>query len=64
MDELSQRQQEILNFIRQEVQKKGYPPSVREIGEAVGTVKYRHRFDISKDIEDFRRREWPEDPDF
>lgn len=26
----------ILEFIRQEVQEKGYPPSVREIGEAVG----------------------------
>lgn len=36
MEDLTQRQQDILNFIRQEVQKKGYPPSVREIGEAVG----------------------------
>ncbi|WP_078380811.1 transcriptional repressor LexA [Sutcliffiella halmapala] len=33
---LSKRQQDILNFIKQEVQAKGYPPSVREIGEAVG----------------------------
>lgn len=36
MIKLSKRQQDILNFIKDEVQKKGYPPSVREIGEAVG----------------------------
>lgn len=36
MEELTARQQEILNYIKKEVQKKGYPPSVREIGEAVG----------------------------
>lgn len=33
---LSARQQAILDFIRSEVREKGYPPSVREIGEAVG----------------------------
>ncbi|CAG9621844.1 LexA repressor [Sutcliffiella rhizosphaerae] len=33
---LSKRQQDILDYIKQEVQAKGYPPSVREIGEAVG----------------------------
>ncbi|WAA13508.1 transcriptional repressor LexA [Fervidibacillus halotolerans] len=36
MTKLSKRQQEILNFIKSEVKEKGYPPSVREIGEAVG----------------------------
>lgn len=36
MTKLSQRQQAIINFIRSEVKAKGYPPSVREIGEAVG----------------------------
>ncbi|MBM7603214.1 transcriptional repressor LexA [Metabacillus litoralis] len=36
MTKLSKRQQDILTFIKDEVQKKGYPPSVREIGEAVG----------------------------
>lgn len=36
MTKLSRRQEEILGFIKVEVQKKGYPPSVREIGEAVG----------------------------
>lgn len=36
MTKLSKRQEEILGFIKVEVRKKGYPPSVREIGEAVG----------------------------
>ncbi|WP_100404394.1 transcriptional repressor LexA [Bacillus solitudinis] len=36
MSKLSKRQQEILDYIKNEVRKKGYPPSVREIGEAVG----------------------------
>ena len=33
---ISKRQQAILTFIKEEVRAKGYPPSVREIGEAVG----------------------------
>ena len=36
MSKLSGRQQAILDFIKSEVREKGYPPSVREIGEAVG----------------------------
>lgn len=36
VSKLSKRQQEILDYIKIEVKKKGYPPSVREIGEAVG----------------------------
>ncbi len=36
MSKLSKRQQAILDYIKGEVKKKGYPPSVREIGEAVG----------------------------
>ncbi|MCJ8006364.1 transcriptional repressor LexA [Lederbergia wuyishanensis] len=36
MIKLSKRQQDILDFIKMEVKSKGYPPSVREIGEAVG----------------------------
>lgn len=35
-DELSIRRKKILAFIKEEIQKKGYPPSVREIGQAVG----------------------------
>lgn len=36
MSKLTKRQEDILNFIKDEVKKKGYPPSVREIGKAVG----------------------------
>ncbi|GAB3066673.1 transcriptional repressor LexA [Virgibacillus ainsalahensis] len=36
MNKLSKRQQLILDYIKDEVSKKGYPPSVREIAEAVG----------------------------
>ncbi|MDD3570018.1 MAG: transcriptional repressor LexA [Lachnospiraceae bacterium] len=36
MTDLSAKQQQILQFIKQEVHQKGYPPSVREICEAIG----------------------------
>jgi repressor LexA len=36
LSKVSNRQQAILEFIKKEVRSKGYPPSVREIGEAVG----------------------------
>jgi repressor LexA len=36
MTKLSNRQQAILKYIKEQVLAKGYPPSVREIGEAVG----------------------------
>ncbi|MFD0771255.1 transcriptional repressor LexA [Bacillus sp. CGMCC 1.60114] len=36
MEKLTKRQQDIFDFIKQKVQEKGYPPSVREIGQAVG----------------------------
>lgn len=35
MEELSPRQRKILDFIMKEIQSKGYPPSVREIAQAV-----------------------------
>lgn len=38
MNDLSERQKAILDFIKSEVHKKGYPPSVREIGKAVGLL--------------------------
>lgn len=34
--DLTKRQQQVLDFIRAEIHRCGYPPSVREIGEAVG----------------------------
>lgn len=33
---LSDRQQQVLDFIKETVETRGYPPSVREIGDAVG----------------------------
>ncbi|WP_413084582.1 transcriptional repressor LexA [Thermaerobacter composti] len=36
LEELTRRQREILEFIKASVRERGYPPSVREIGEAVG----------------------------
>jgi repressor LexA len=36
MKDLSDRQNQIFQFIKRTVQDKGYPPSVREIGNAVG----------------------------
>lgn len=36
MKELTDRQKQIYQFIKRTVQEKGYPPSVREIGNAVG----------------------------
>ncbi|TMN23651.1 transcriptional repressor LexA [Lentibacillus cibarius] len=36
MTKLSKRQEAILDFIKERVSEKGYPPSVREIAEAVG----------------------------
>ncbi|SDB89700.1 SOS-response transcriptional repressor, LexA [Pelagirhabdus alkalitolerans] len=36
MHSLSKRQEAILTYIKEQVMLKGYPPSVREIGEAVG----------------------------
>src|SRR6185369_4087524 len=36
MTDLTARQRQVLEFIDTEVRRRGYPPSVREIGEAVG----------------------------
>ncbi|HTG46670.1 MAG TPA: transcriptional repressor LexA [Actinomycetota bacterium] len=36
MSDITPRQQRILDFIAQTVRERGYPPTVREIGEAVG----------------------------
>src|SRR4051794_14507983 len=33
---LTARQQRILSFLRESIEKRGYPPSIREIGERVG----------------------------
>ena len=36
MEELSSRQREVLEFIKTTVRDRGYPPAVREIGNAIG----------------------------
>lgn len=36
MKELTKRQEQVLRFIEDQIKEKGYPPSVREIGKAVG----------------------------
>jgi repressor LexA len=36
MAELTLRQRQVLDFVDAEVRRRGYPPSVREIGEAIG----------------------------
>jgi repressor LexA len=36
MEDITARQRRIIEFIRKTVQDRGYPPTVREIGEAVG----------------------------
>jgi repressor LexA len=35
IEDLSKKQLEVLSFIKKEINKKGYPPSVREICDAV-----------------------------
>ena len=39
---LTQRQKRILDVIRHAVDRRGYPPSLREIGDSVGPVSYTH----------------------
>ena len=36
METLTKRQQTIMDFLKQEIKRSGYPPSIREIGDAVG----------------------------
>ena len=36
VEDLSERQLQVLTFIKEKVSERGYPPSVREIGEALG----------------------------
>jgi len=41
MEGLTKRQRQILNFITKEIEKKGYPPSIREIGKRMGISSLR-----------------------
>ena len=49
MEKLTKRQQDILDFIKLKVQEKGYPPSVREIGQAVYSLLVLQCTDIYHD---------------
>ena len=41
MEELTKRQKKVFDYLRKEVQEKGFPPSIREIGKAIGIVSLR-----------------------
>ncbi|HWC32415.1 MAG TPA: transcriptional repressor LexA [Actinomycetota bacterium] len=53
MDEITPRQQRILDVIRRTVRERGYPPTVREIGEAVGLTS---SSSVHAQLENLRRR--------
>ncbi|MCL6592964.1 MAG: transcriptional repressor LexA [Alicyclobacillus sp.] len=59
MSGLTQRQQAILDFIGRCVRERGYPPSVREIGEAVGLASSStvHRHLDQLEAKGFSRRD-------
>ena len=60
MAQLTKMQQKIYDYIAQAIQDQGYPPSVREIGEAVGlkspsTVHFhlKHLEELGHDVRSF-----------
>jgi repressor LexA len=53
MDDVTTRQQRILDFIRTTVRERGYPPTVREIGEAVGLTS---SSSVHAQLENLRRK--------
>jgi repressor LexA len=53
MNETTPRQQRILEFIRRTVRERGYPPTVREIGEAVGLTS---SSSVHAQLENLRRK--------
>jgi repressor LexA len=53
MDDVTPRQQRILEFIRSTVRERGYPPTVREIGEAVGLTS---SSSVHAQLENLRRK--------
>ena len=53
MDDLTSRQRRIVEFIQETVQERGYPPTVREIGEAVGLTS---SSSVHAQLENLRKR--------
>ena len=52
--DLNKRQIEVLTYIKQALRKQGYPPTVREIGQAVGLS----RVTVSRVLGEFAQRGW------
>ena len=52
-DMLSERQRAILNFVKEFIKAKGYPPSVREIGQAVGLSSSASVHNHLKNLQEF-----------
>ena len=57
MSDITPRQQRILDFISKTVQERGYPPTVREIGEAVGLTSSSSVHSQLENLERIRRGE-------
>ncbi|MDR2157079.1 MAG: transcriptional repressor LexA [Clostridiales Family XIII bacterium] len=55
MDKLNPREQKILNFMKKELGKKGYPPTVREICAALAI---KSTSTVHKDIERLEKKGW------
>jgi repressor LexA len=53
MDDLTPRQRRIVDFIKTTVRERGYPPTVREIGEAVGLTS---SSSVHSQLENLERR--------
>jgi repressor LexA len=53
MDDITPRQRRILEFIRTTVRERGYPPTVREIGDAVGLTS---SSSVHAQLENLRRK--------
>lgn len=53
MDEITPRQQRILDVIRRTVRERGYPPTVREIGDSVGLTS---SSSVHAQLENLRRK--------
>ena len=54
-EQLSDKQQQILEFIKRRILDKGYPPAVREICEA---VNLRSTSSVHSHLETLERKEW------
>ena len=56
--ELNRREKSILHFIEKQIMTQGYPPSVREIGKAVGLNSTATVHSYLRKLEDLEIIEW------